>query len=168
MTRMRGGARWQGLMVALALLCSGQTLATGLDLARGDLDWGDARPVGLEVLHEEQFRGRAFTICADPGVAPVLGEVDFDQRLYRFVDGRLTAISFIKEDAGLDWYRASRDQLEAVLGAPAQVLDNPMLELYQTYWRDAHSMGSLEWDEGDVDYDESPSVSFTLSPPLAL
>ncbi|MCF1183423.1 hypothetical protein L0E83_08230 [Marichromatium gracile] len=163
---MSGRAKGYGLIGALALLCGGQALAAGLDQALGGMDWNDDRPAGFEVLHQERFQGREFTLCVDPSAAPTVGDVRFDQRIYRFVDGRLAAISFIKEDAGLDWYRASRDQLESTLGAPSQVLDNPMLEFYQTYWRDAHSMGSLEWEEGDAEYDEAPGVSFTLSPPL--
>ncbi|AHF05354.1 hypothetical protein MARPU_01595 [Marichromatium purpuratum 984] len=154
------------MIAALALLFGGQALASELDRARGGLDWEDARPAGLEVLHQEHFQGREFTICVDPRTDPVLGDVRFDQRILRFVDDRLAAITFVKGEAGLDWYRVTRDQLEATLGAPTQVLDNPVFELYQTYWRDAHSMGSLEWEEGDVEYDEPSSVSFTLSPPM--
>jgi hypothetical protein len=133
----------------------------------GGVTWQQACPSNFKVMMEDTVRGQKFQMAVNPKASATFGGVSFDQVVYRFIDDKLAMVSFVKSGADVNWYQSKKSVLETNFGKPSQVINNQMMDLFQTYWKSEVSMGCFEWNEGNPEDGEPESVSFTLTPAMS-
>ena len=150
------------MMIALVAAMSAQFSAGYQEDGFNGLAWGSDMPGNFkEIISRAGGMATRSPCVRIPG--PNQNSLAFciEKLTYHYVDGKLNMVNFSKS-AGLDFYKKAQADLQKTLGKASSITDSAGMELYQTYWFGPKTLICLEYDSGDPEENEGPSVDVTL------
>ena len=153
------------VIVALLLVASTSMAGNQTDGFAGH-KWGEDRPDNYNILFEQTFDDRTFSLCTDPAANTIFNGIQFENLIFRYIDNKLAGISYTKK-GGRDEYEQAVTAIAKELGEPSATKNLKKDGLFQTYWNGPVNSFCLEFSKHH-EKGQHDSIALNIAPAIKL